>query len=202
MIRTRSLEHYSLRKREQIKQKAILIIMNDLLILHQLLLDFVVLSQMMSQQSTIKSKSKIHWQTSGRRHPSDEVWGSTGAGTSGPAAWCLPCPLLSAGIVPRRTTGLMVMWLLRRWCWLCLSSGPASCHPARQTRRSMPTTSFLWNERDGQRMAIIQMKLRIGQQNLICIAQVKENQRVIRAFLECVTLDQNKPRRYTYGRPQ
>ena len=26
--------------------------------------------------------------------------------------------------------------------------------------------------------------------NLICKAQVKENQRVIRAFLECVTLDQ------------
>ena len=62
MIGTRSLEHYSLRKREQIKQKAILIIMNDLLILHQLLLDFVVLSQMMSWQSTIKSKSKVHWQ--------------------------------------------------------------------------------------------------------------------------------------------
>ena len=39
-------------------------------------------------------------------------------------------------------------------------------------------------------MAIIEMKLCIGQQNLICIAQVKENQRVIRAFLECVTLDQ------------
>ena len=39
-------------------------------------------------------------------------------------------------------------------------------------------------------MAIIQMELRIGQRNLICIAQVKENQRVIRAFLECVTLDQ------------
>ena len=34
------------------------------------------------------------------------------------------------------------------------------------------------------------MELRIGQQNLICIAQAKENQRVIRAFLECVTLDQ------------
>ena len=34
------------------------------------------------------------------------------------------------------------------------------------------------------------MKLRIGQRNLICIAQVKENQRVIQAFLECVTLDQ------------
>ena len=34
------------------------------------------------------------------------------------------------------------------------------------------------------------MKLYIGQQNLICIAQLKENQRVIRAFLECVTLDQ------------
>ena len=39
-------------------------------------------------------------------------------------------------------------------------------------------------------MEIIQMELRIGQRNLICIAQVKENQRVIRAFLECVTLDQ------------
>ena len=39
-------------------------------------------------------------------------------------------------------------------------------------------------------MAIIQMELRIGQQNLICKAQVEENQRVIRAFLECVTLDQ------------
>ena len=34
------------------------------------------------------------------------------------------------------------------------------------------------------------MELCIGQRNLICIAQVKENQRVIRAFLECVTLDQ------------
>ena len=34
------------------------------------------------------------------------------------------------------------------------------------------------------------MELHIGQRNLICIAQVKENQRVIRAFLECVTLDQ------------
>ena len=34
------------------------------------------------------------------------------------------------------------------------------------------------------------MELRIGQQNLICIAQVEEDQRVIRAFLECVTLDQ------------
>ena len=33
-------------------------------------------------------------------------------------------------------------------------------------------------------------ELYIGQRNLICIAQVKENQRVIRAFLECVTLDQ------------
>ena len=39
-------------------------------------------------------------------------------------------------------------------------------------------------------MAIIQMELRIGQRNLICKAQVKEDQRVIRAFLECVTLDQ------------
>ena len=39
-------------------------------------------------------------------------------------------------------------------------------------------------------MAIIQMELCIGQRNLICIAQVKENQRVIRTFLECVTLDQ------------
>ena len=39
-------------------------------------------------------------------------------------------------------------------------------------------------------MAIIQMELRIGQQNLICKAQVKENQRVIQAFIECVTLDQ------------
>jgi len=39
-------------------------------------------------------------------------------------------------------------------------------------------------------MEIIQMELRIGQRNLICIAQVEENQRVIRAFLECVTLDQ------------
>ena len=39
-------------------------------------------------------------------------------------------------------------------------------------------------------MALIQMELCIGQLNLICIAQVKENQRVIRAFLECVTLDQ------------
>jgi len=39
-------------------------------------------------------------------------------------------------------------------------------------------------------MAIIQMELRIGQQNLIRKAQVEENQSVIRAFLECVTLDQ------------
>ena len=39
-------------------------------------------------------------------------------------------------------------------------------------------------------MAIIQMELRIGQRNLICIAHVKENQRIIRAFLKCVTLDQ------------
>jgi hypothetical protein len=39
-------------------------------------------------------------------------------------------------------------------------------------------------------MAIIQMELRIGQRNLIRKAQVKENQRVIRAFLEYVTLDQ------------
>jgi len=39
-------------------------------------------------------------------------------------------------------------------------------------------------------MAIIQMEFRIGQRNLICKAQVEENQRVIRAFLECVTLDQ------------
>ena len=39
-------------------------------------------------------------------------------------------------------------------------------------------------------MAIIQIELRIGQRNLICIAHVKENQRVIRAFLECVSLDQ------------
>ena len=39
-------------------------------------------------------------------------------------------------------------------------------------------------------MAIIQIELCIGQRNLICIAQVKENQRVIRAFLECVTLNQ------------
>ena len=34
------------------------------------------------------------------------------------------------------------------------------------------------------------MELRIGQRNLICIGQVEENQRVILAFLECVTLDQ------------
>ena len=39
-------------------------------------------------------------------------------------------------------------------------------------------------------MAIIQMELRIGHRNLICIAHVNENQRVIRAFLKCVTLDQ------------
>ena len=39
-------------------------------------------------------------------------------------------------------------------------------------------------------MSIIQMELRIGQRNLICIAHVKENQRVIQAFLKCVTLDQ------------
>ena len=37
-------------------------------------------------------------------------------------------------------------------------------------------------------MAIIQIELHIGQRNLICKAQ--ENQRVIRAFLKCVTLDQ------------
>ena len=34
------------------------------------------------------------------------------------------------------------------------------------------------------------MELHIGQQNLICIAQEKENQRVIWAFLECVTTNQ------------
>ena len=34
------------------------------------------------------------------------------------------------------------------------------------------------------------MELRIRQRNLICKAQVKENQRVTRGFLECVTLDQ------------
>ena len=39
-------------------------------------------------------------ETSGRRRPSDEVRGSTGARTGGPAAWCLPCPLLIAGTVP------------------------------------------------------------------------------------------------------
>ena len=39
-------------------------------------------------------------------------------------------------------------------------------------------------------MTIIQMKLRIGQWNLICKTQVKEDQIVIWAFLECVTLDQ------------
>ena len=39
-------------------------------------------------------------------------------------------------------------------------------------------------------MTIIQMELRIGPRNLICKAQVKEDYRVIRAFLECVTLDQ------------
>ena len=37
-------------------------------------------------------------------------------------------------------------------------------------------------------MAIIQIELHIGQRNLICKAQ--ENQRVIRAFFECVTLEQ------------
>ena len=39
-------------------------------------------------------------------------------------------------------------------------------------------------------MEIMQMEFRIGQRNLICKAQVKEDQRVIRAFLECVTLNQ------------
>ena len=39
-------------------------------------------------------------------------------------------------------------------------------------------------------MAIIQMELRIGSRNLICIAHEKENQRVIRDFLQCVTLNQ------------
>ena len=39
-------------------------------------------------------------------------------------------------------------------------------------------------------MAIIQMEFRIGQWNLICKAQVKEDQIVIRAFIECATLDQ------------
>ena len=39
-------------------------------------------------------------ETSGRGCPSDEVRGSTRAGTGGPAAWCLPCPLLSASTVP------------------------------------------------------------------------------------------------------
>ena len=54
----------------------------------------------------------------------------------------------------------------------------------------MPTAPFSLNERDGKRMAIVQMEIRIGQRNLICIAHVKENQRIIRAFLKCVTLDQ------------
>ena len=39
-------------------------------------------------------------------------------------------------------------------------------------------------------MAIVQMELRIGQRNLIHIVHVEENQRIIRAFLKCVTLDQ------------
>ena len=39
-------------------------------------------------------------------------------------------------------------------------------------------------------MAIIQMELRIGQRNLVLISQVEENQRIIRAFLKCVALDQ------------
>ena len=34
------------------------------------------------------------------------------------------------------------------------------------------------------------MEVRIGQQNLICIAHEEENQRVTHASLECVTLDQ------------
>ena len=34
------------------------------------------------------------------------------------------------------------------------------------------------------------MELHIRQRNLICISHVKENQRIIRAFLKCVTLDQ------------
>ena len=34
------------------------------------------------------------------------------------------------------------------------------------------------------------MEFRIGQRNLICIPLEEENQRVIRASLECVTLDQ------------
>ena len=34
------------------------------------------------------------------------------------------------------------------------------------------------------------MEFHIGQQNLICIAHEEENQKVIRASLECVTLNQ------------
>ena len=39
-------------------------------------------------------------ETLGRGHPSDEIQSSTGAGTGGPVARCLPCPLLSVGTVP------------------------------------------------------------------------------------------------------
>ena len=54
----------------------------------------------------------------------------------------------------------------------------------------MPTAPFSLNERDGYRTAIIQMEVRIGQRNLICIAHEEENQRVIWASFECVTLNQ------------
>ena len=54
----------------------------------------------------------------------------------------------------------------------------------------MPTAPFSLNERDGKQMAIVQMEIRIGQRNLICIAHEEENQRVIRAFLKCATLNQ------------
>ena len=39
-------------------------------------------------------------------------------------------------------------------------------------------------------MVVIQMIHRIWQQDLICITKRKENQRIIRAFLECVALNQ------------
>ena len=48
-------------------------------------------------------------ETSGWGWTSGGDRGSTGAGTSGPAPWGLPCPLLYTCVVPWRTTRLMVV---------------------------------------------------------------------------------------------
>ena len=68
--------------------------------------------------------------------------------------------------------------------WSCFLS---SC----QANQKIYAYDLLLVEREGWlAMTIIQMELRIGMRNLICKAQVEENQTVIRNFLECVTLDQ------------